>query len=76
MSHLGPLRHRAYRLVWLGRATSSLGDRLVFIAFAFAVLHVGGSATQLGLILGAGRLARVVRCSPAACGRIACRASS
>ena len=60
MSRLGPLRHRAYRLVWLGRATSSIGDRLIFVAFAFAVLHVGGSATQLGLILGAGTLVRVV----------------
>jgi MFS family permease len=60
VSRLGPLRHRAYRLVWLGRATSSFGDRLIFIAFAFAVLHVGGSASQLGLILGAGTVVRVV----------------
>ena len=36
MNRLGPLRHRAYRLVWLARATSSFGDRLIFIAFAFA----------------------------------------
>jgi hypothetical protein len=57
---LGPLRHRAYRLVWIGRATSSVGDRLIFIAFAFAVLHVGGSASDLGLILGAGTLVRVI----------------
>jgi MFS family permease len=60
VSRLGPLRHRAYRLVWLARATSSFGDRLIFIAFAFAVLHVGGSPSQLGLILGAGTLVRVV----------------
>ena len=60
MSRLGPLRHRAYRLVWLGRATSSFGDRLIFIAFAFAVLHVGGSASQLGLILGLGTAVQVV----------------
>jgi MFS family permease len=60
VNRLGPLRHRAYRLVWLGRATSSFGDRLIFIAFAFAVLHVGGSASDLGLILGAGTLVRVV----------------
>jgi MFS family permease len=60
VSRLGPLRHRAYRLVWLARATSSFGDRLIFIAFAFAVLHVGGSASELGLILGAGTLVRVV----------------
>jgi MFS family permease len=57
---LGPLRHRAYRLVWIGRATSSVGDRLIFIAFAFAVLHVGGGASDLGLILGAGTLVRVI----------------
>ena len=60
MNRLGPLRHRAYRLVWIGRATSSVGDRLIFIAFAFAVLHVGGSASDLGLILGGGTLVRVV----------------
>jgi MFS family permease len=56
----GPLRHRAYRLVWIGRATSSVGDRLIFIAFVFAVLHVGGGAADLGLILGGGTLVRVV----------------
>ncbi len=60
MNRLGPLRHRAYRLVWIGRATSSVGDRLIFIAFLFAVVHVGGSASDLGLILGGGTLVRVV----------------
>ena len=60
MLRLGPLRHRAYRLVWIGRATSSVGDRLIFIAFAFAILHVGGSASDLGLILGGGTLVRVL----------------
>jgi MFS family permease len=60
VNRLGPLRHRAYRLVWLGRATSSIGDQLIFVAFAFAVLHVGGSASDLGLILGGGTLVRVV----------------
>ena len=60
MNRLGPLRHRAYRLVWLGRATSSVGDRLIFIAFAFAVIHVGGKATDLGLILAAGTGVRIV----------------
>ena len=60
MIRLGPLRHRAYRLVWLGRATSSFGDRLIFIAFAFAVIHVGGKATDLGLILAAGTVVRIV----------------
>jgi len=60
VSRLGPLRHRAYRLVWIGRATSSIGDRLIFIAFLFAVVHVGGSASDLGLILGGGTLVHVV----------------
>lgn len=60
MNGLGPLRHRAYRLVWIGRATSSVGDRLIFIAFVFAVLHVGGSGSELGLILGGGTLVQVV----------------
>jgi MFS family permease len=46
--------------VWLGRAASSIGDRLIFIAFAFAVIHVGGKATDLGLFLAAGTVVRIV----------------
>ena len=60
MSRLGPLRHRDYRYVWLGRAASSIGDALVVVAFAFAVLESGGSPSQLGLLLAIGTVVRLV----------------
>jgi MFS family permease len=46
-------------LLWAGQATSAIGDGLMSIALAFAVLRVGGSATQLGLVLAAGVISRV-----------------
>jgi len=45
------LRERQFRLLWLGQATSSLGNGLVPVALAFAVLDLTGSATDLGLVL-------------------------
>lgn len=60
MSRRGPLRHRAFRNVFLARSASSVGDALIFIAFAFAVLRVGGSATQLGLLLALGTVVRLL----------------
>ena len=56
----GPLRHRAYRYVWLARGSSSIGDALIFVAFAFAVLRIGGSPSQLGLVLALGTVVRLV----------------
>jgi MFS family permease len=50
---LGALRDRNFRLLFIGQATSSFGDRLVPIALAFAVLDLTGSATDLGLVLAA-----------------------
>jgi MFS family permease len=49
----GALRHRNFRLLFLGQAISSLGDRLVPVALAFAVLDLTGSVTDLGLVLAA-----------------------
>jgi len=60
LSRLGPLRLRAFRLVFLARATSSVGDALIFVAAAFAVLHVGGTASDLGLLLATGTVVRLV----------------
>ena len=31
-----------------------LGDRMVVVALAFAVIHLGGSASEVGLVLAAG----------------------
>jgi MFS family permease len=40
-------------LLFAGRAVSSFGDRLVPVALAFAVLHLTGSASDLGIVLAA-----------------------
>lgn len=55
-----PAAHSAYRLLWLGRSTSSLGDAVAGIAFVFAVLRAGGTATDVGLVEGTGTLALVL----------------
>ena len=44
---------RAFRLLFAARSISSLGDRLVPVALAFAVLNLTGSATSLGVVLAA-----------------------
>ena len=46
--------------MWLGSTTSSLGDAVVQIALVFAVLHIGGTATDIGLIAALQTVARVV----------------
>lgn len=48
------LRRRDFRLLFLGQGISVLGDRMVTVALAFAVIHLGGSASEVGLVLGAG----------------------
>jgi MFS family permease len=50
----GVLRGREFRLLFGGQAVSVLGDRMVAVALAFAVLEIGGSAADIGLVLGAG----------------------
>jgi MFS family permease len=51
---LGVLRTREFRLLFTGQAVSVVGDRMVAVALAFAVLEVGGSVTDVGLVLAAG----------------------
>jgi MFS family permease len=46
-----PLRQRGFRAVLIGQALSSLGNGLVPVAIAFAVLRLTGSTTDLGLVL-------------------------
>jgi MFS family permease len=58
-SSLEALSEPRFRLLWAGQATSAIGDGLMSIALAFAVLRIGGSATQLGLVLAAGVISRV-----------------
>jgi MFS family permease len=46
------LRHREFRLLWLAASTSTLGDRIVFVALALYVTDIG-SPTDVGLVLAA-----------------------
>jgi MFS family permease len=54
------LRGREFRLLFAGQAVSGLGTQMAGVALAFAVLEVGGSASAVGLVLGAGTLALVL----------------
>jgi predicted MFS family arabinose efflux permease len=47
------LRLREFRLLFAGHGVSVFGDRMVAVALAFAVLEVGGSASEVGLVLAA-----------------------
>lgn len=55
-----PLAHREYRLLVTGTATSALGNAITPVALAFAVLDLGGSAAELGLVVAAFALAEVI----------------
>jgi MFS family permease len=54
------LRERPFRLLWLGRVSSSTGDVLVPVALAFAVLGVRDSSLWYGAVLATFTLSRVV----------------
>ncbi len=47
------LRRRDFRLLFTAQSVSVLGDRMVAVALAFAVLQIGGSASAVGLVLAA-----------------------
>jgi predicted MFS family arabinose efflux permease len=49
--NLGVLRRRDFRLLFVGQGVSVVGDRMVTVALAFAVLELGGSASAVGLVL-------------------------
>ena len=69
--HMGPLGERNYRLLFVGQASSFVGDGMVPVAISFAVLRLTGSVGDVGLALTA-RYAplrprsssRSARCSP------------
>ena len=52
VERFGPLRERPFRLLWLARTGSSVGDSLIPVALAFAVIGIHGSAVALGVVLG------------------------
>ncbi|MEA2291462.1 MAG: hypothetical protein QOF17_482 [Solirubrobacteraceae bacterium] len=58
---LGVLRERDYRLLLAGQAVSLLGDAMVNVALAFAVLGAGGSASDIGIVFAA-RTAALLAC--------------
>jgi MFS family permease len=51
VGRFGPLRERPFRLLWLGRTGSSIGNSLIPVALAFGVLEIGGGASGLGIVL-------------------------
>jgi MFS family permease len=54
-----PLEERQFRLLWLGRVSSAVGDALVPVALAFAVLSVNSSQVALGGVFAAFTASRV-----------------
>jgi MFS family permease len=54
------LGERRFRLLFAGRAVSDLGDKLVPVALAFAVLELDSSASALGLVFAARMIPLVV----------------
>ncbi|MFJ9313676.1 MFS transporter [Pimelobacter simplex] len=55
-----PLASRDFRALVGGVTVSALGSAMTPVALAFAVLHLGGTATQLGLVVAAFSAAEVV----------------
>jgi MFS family permease len=53
VARLGPLQERQFRLFFFGQSTSLLGDGMVGVALAFAVLDLTGSVSDLGFVLAA-----------------------
>jgi MFS family permease len=58
--HLGPLQERNFRRLWIGQTTSAAGDGMTGVALTFAVLAIGRSAADLGLVLASFMVPRVV----------------
>jgi MFS family permease len=56
----GPLGQREFRLLFLGRTTSFVGNAFANIALAFAVLDLTGSKADLGYVLAARSLPQVL----------------
>lgn len=57
---LGPLGEGPFRMLWLGQTTSAVGDAMIPVAIAFAVLGLGGGAAAIGLVLTAFTVPRLI----------------
>jgi hypothetical protein len=51
---------RQFRLLFLGQALSVIGDRITTVVLPFAVLSIGGSTTDVGIVAAAGFLPFIV----------------
>lgn len=51
---------RQFRLLFLGQALSVVGDRMTQVVLPFAVLSIGGGATEVGIVAAAGFLPFIV----------------
>ena len=60
----------SFRYLFFGRLLTVLGNGIAPIALAFAVLDIGGSATDLGLVVAA-RSSTLSSCCSAVCWRTA-----
>jgi MFS family permease len=56
----GPFGEREFRLLFLGRTTSFVGNAFANVALAFAVLELTGSKADLGYVLAARSVPQVV----------------
>ncbi|SES13246.1 MFS transporter [Streptomyces qinglanensis] len=56
----GVLRHRAFRALTVGRSLTFFGNSMAPVVLAFAVLDLGGSAVDVGLVVGARSVSSVV----------------
>ncbi|MDF4253646.1 MFS transporter [Streptomyces sp. WMMB303] len=54
------LRHRAFRALTLGRSLTFFGNSMAPVVLAFAVLDLGGSAVDVGLVVGARSVSSVL----------------
>jgi MFS family permease len=53
LENFAVLRNRDFRLLFGGQVVSVFGDRMVSVALSFAVLGIGGSASDVGFVLSA-----------------------
>jgi MFS family permease len=57
---LSPLRQRSFLILWIGQSVSSIGNAFILVALAFAVLHVGGDAVDVGVVAAIQIAARII----------------
>jgi MFS family permease len=57
---LGPLAERPFLILFFGRTVSMMGSAIAPLALAFAVIHLTGSPSDLGLVLAASFVPQVI----------------